>query len=108
MKYAFDNQDKTVLEKLIPGTINELSAFDSELQGYGLEVTGIRTSDTTYEHLCLNVEPDKEIIVQEESRRLYAIPHTDINMNIIPFQNGLHKINSLDIERGIFKAISST
>ena len=108
MKYAFDNQDKAALEKLIPGTINELASFDSELQRYGMEVTGIRISDTTYEHIWVHVEPDKEIIVQEDSPRLFAIQHTDNDMNIIPFKEGLHKINTLDIERGLYKAISLT
>ena len=123
MKYACDNQEKTSLEKMIPGTIKELAAFDSELQRYGMEVTGIRISDTTYEHICLDVEPNKEIIVQEESPKLFAILHTDNDMNIIPFidglhtdndrniipfKDGLHKINSLDIERGLYKAISLT
>ena len=107
MKFECDNQEKASLEKIIPGTINELAAFDSELQKYGLEVTGIRISDTTYEHIWVHVEPDKEIIVQEESPRLFAIPHTDNDMSIIPFQDGLHKINSLDLVRGIYKAISS-
>lgn len=108
MKYAFDNQDKAELEKLIPGTLNELAAFDSELQRYGMEVTGIRISDTTYEHIWVDVVPDKEIIVQEDSPRLFSIPHTDNDMNIIPFMDGLHKINTLDIERGLYKAISLT
>lgn len=108
MIFDCDNQEIAGLRKSIPGTINELAAFDSELQRYGLEVTGVRASDTMFEHLWVDVEPDKEIIVQDDSPRLYTVPHTDNDMNIIPFQNGLHKINSLDIKRGLYEAISLT